>query len=201
MGICGEGSGDVGGIRNIRNISSICIRVAKPAYGCADDIFSPITEPEFRNTIIIAPPGAGKTTLLRELIRRLSESGKYVCVADERGEISGMYRGKPVFDLGPRCDISFGVPKQHAAMMMLRSMAPDILAMDEITASRDTVAIIEAIGCGVGLLTSIHGSGLRAYGRGFVYSLREVKTAEIDCIFRRFVYLFPLYGLSFFARF
>lgn len=162
MGICGEGAMGEGALRNVRNISSLCLRIAHPAHGCADTIFLNLTEPVFRNTIIIAPPGKGKTTLLRELIRKLSASGQYVCVADERGEISGMYRGDASFDLGPRSDIAFGIPKQQAAMMLLRGMAPDILAMDEITAVRDMPAIMEAMGCGVGLLTTMHGNGTSA---------------------------------------
>ncbi len=168
MGLCGEGSGGEATLRNIRSISSLCIRIAKPVQGCGDEVYTRITDGGYRNTIIIAPPGAGKTTLLRELIRKLSYDGWYVCIADERGELSGMYQGRGAFDLGPRCDVSYGIAKQQAAMMLLRSMCPDVLAMDEITALRDTPAITEAVGCGVGLLTTIHGEGIEAvYKPGF----------------------------------
>ncbi len=160
MGISGAGAS--GTIRSARDVSSLCIRIAGEAFGCADSVISYIADPVFHNTIIIAPPGAGKTTLLRELIRTLSMRGYYVAVADERGEVSGMTNGQACFDLGPRCDSMVGVPKQKAAIMMLRGMAPQILAMDEITALCDMEAITEAVGCGVGLLTTIHGVDISA---------------------------------------
>lgn len=158
MGVCG--SGIEGKLSSFADISSICIRVASEAIGCADKLYGELYGASFVNTIIIAPPGAGKTTLLRELIRKLSYNGMYVGVADERGEIAGMYREKPSFDLGPRCDVLSGISKNQGSMMLLRSMSPDIIAMDEITAFSDATAIMEAVGCGVGLLTTVHGDGI-----------------------------------------
>lgn len=158
LGICGEGIMQNNELSGIKNITSICIRIANQVIGCADQLLSSILAPKYQNTIIISPPGIGKTTLLRELIRVLSEKGYYMGVADERGELSGMSCGKSVFDLGNRTDVMFGIAKQSAASMIVRTMAPDILAMDEITSIRDMPAIVEAVGCGVGLLTTIHGT-------------------------------------------
>ena len=159
LGLCGEGTVIEGQLRSIRNISSLCIRIARQIPGCGDEVFDRLVDGYFHSTLLIGPPGSGKTTLLRELIRRLSYDGAYICVADERGEISGMDRGQATFDLGPRCDVTTGIPKQTAAMMLLRTMSPDILAMDEITAAQDLPAVTEALGCGVGLLTTVHGRG------------------------------------------
>ena len=158
MGVCGNGVN--GRLSSFRDISSVCIRIASEAIGCADKLYEVLYGSGRSNTIIVAPPGAGKTTLLRELIRKLSYSGVYVGVADERGEIAGMYGELPSFDLGPRCHVQSGLPKSQAAMMLLRSMAPQVIAMDEITAYSDAAAILEAVGCGVGLLTTTHGDGL-----------------------------------------
>ncbi|MBQ3256921.1 MAG: stage III sporulation protein AB [Oscillospiraceae bacterium] len=159
MGLCGSGGN--GRLSSFGDVSSACIRVARSVEGCGDQLYDDLYRDGFRNTIIIAPPGAGKTTLLRELIRKLSDGGMYMGVADERGEISGMYRDKPSFELGPRTDVLSGVPKQQSGLMLLRTMTPDVLAMDEITAYGDSAAIMEASGCGAGLLTTVHGESIR----------------------------------------
>lgn len=158
MGVCGVGVN--GRLSSLWDISSVCIRVASEAIGCSDELYKVLYGNGYCNTIIIAPPGVGKTTLLRELIRRLSYSGMHVGVADERGEIAGMYLGRASFDLGPRCDVITAVKKSQAAMMLLRSMAPDVIAMDEITAYSDSEALLEVTGCGVGLLSTMHGDEL-----------------------------------------
>ena len=44
--------------------------------------------------------------------------------------------------------------------MLLRSMTPDVLAMDEITANSDSDVVMEASECGAGLLTTVHGEGV-----------------------------------------
>lgn len=157
LGICGEGTLQNGVLYNLKNINALCLRVARPIIGCADDVFSIISKDHLKNTIIIAPPGVGKTTLLREIIRKSSESGYYVGVVDEREEISGMYMGVPSFDLGPRTDVITGVSKEIAAPMLIRSMSPDLITMDEITSVKDCPAIIEAYGKGVTLITTVHG--------------------------------------------
>ena len=155
MGVCGNGND--GKLSCFGDISSVCIRIARSAVGCGDQLYNQLYREGFSNTIIIAPPGAGKTTLLREMIRKLSYSGLYVGVADERGEIAGMYRDKPAFDLGPRSDVMSGIPKSQGAMMLLRSMTPNVLAMDEITGDSDSEIVLEAARCGAGLLVTVHG--------------------------------------------
>lgn len=160
IGLCGEGVMADGKNHTLRHISSLCIRVPKPMYGCADNLFEELYLHGFRNTLILSPPGMGKTTLLRELIRRLSIEGYHISVADERGEIGAVFQGTPQYDLGPHTDIITNVTKCEAGIMLIRSMAPDILAMDEITAASDLPAVLEAAGCGVGLLATVHGDDL-----------------------------------------
>lgn len=182
LGICGEGSVIERKIYNIRNITSLCLRIAAEKHGCSDSFFETAYSSGFKNTIIIAPPGAGKTTLLRECIRKLSNIGYYIGVADERGEISGMHEGKSTFDLGCRTDILFGIDKPQASIMLLRTMAPDIIAVDEITSYRDLPAIIEATGCGVGLLSTIHGKNLSDLSKPSFQDILKIKAFELAII-------------------
>ena len=179
LGICGEGSVMNQKIYNFRHISSLCLRIACEQHGCADFLFESYYCNGFKNTIIIAPPGVGKTTLLRECIRKLSNNGYYVGVADERGELSGMHQGKLSFDLGDRTDVINGIDKPHAASMLLRTMSPDIIAMDEITSIRDLPAIIEAMGCGVSLLATIHGNDVKDLNKPTIADIINTKAFEL----------------------
>ena len=60
-------------IKNIKNICSLNIRVARQIYGCADLVLPKIISGNtFLNTLIVSPPGCGKTTLIRDIIRQIS---------------------------------------------------------------------------------------------------------------------------------
>ena len=178
LGICGVGTMLENHIHNIQHISSLCIRIAREVIGCSEMFIDQIISPTFKNTIIIGPPGSGKTTLLRDLIRNLSDHNYYIGLADERSEVSGLKHGKSTFQIGSRTDIISGIPKNLAASMLLRTMNPDILAMDEITSGKDMHAITEAVGCGVGLLTTIHGAKIEDLKKPSFRPIYDLKVFE-----------------------
>lgn len=150
IGLCGETAGD-----GLRNITSLCIRVAKDLPGIGDRL--PIRD----STLILGPPGSGKTTLLRDLIRRLSgRSWESVAVVDERCELFPLASGQPCFDPGPNTDVLSGSPKAKGIDMVLRSMGPGWIALDEITAADDCAALVRAGWCGVKLLATAHASNV-----------------------------------------
>lgn len=155
VGLCGTVSESEGRILTIRRLSSAVIRIPREVKGCAGGIYPALTDGGFRDTLIISPPGAGKTTLLRELVRMLSSTYR-VGLLDERGEVAGVWEGVPLFDVGPQTDVLTGADKRRGALMLLRSMNPQILAMDEITARGDLDALRTAAGCGVWLLATAH---------------------------------------------
>ena len=169
VGLCGETVVREGGVRSIRRLSSLSIRIPRQHRGCAGEIYARMLELGLPDTLIISPPGAGKTTLLRELVRRASEGGRRVSLIDERAEIAGVWDGSPLFDIGPCTDVMTGAPKPEAAAMLIRAMSPQILAMDEITTPADVEAARLATGCGVKLLATAHAGSARELAARPVY--------------------------------
>lgn len=162
VGLCGSAVMREGEIHALRRLSSASIRIARSVPGAARPLMAQLTQGEgIPSTLILAPPGMGKTTLLRDLIRCVSEGdgtrAKRVGVVDERGELAALWNGRPQLDLGRRTDVVEGCPKAKGLMMLLRSMNPQVLAVDEITAPEDVAALITAAGCGVTLLATAHG--------------------------------------------
>lgn len=170
IGISGEVVYVEDKIKNIKNICSLNIRVSRQIYGCADSILPQIIfQNEFLNTLIVSPPGCGKTTLIRDIVRQISNGipslnfrGKNVALIDERGEIASVYEGVASLDVGVRTDIMSNVNKATGMKMMIRSMAPDIIATDEIGKKEDIVAIKEAILSGVKVIFTMHGDSIKS---------------------------------------
>lgn len=151
IGLCGETVVQSGTMTGLRQINSLCLRVARDLPGLADRL---------RNcpgsVLIIGSPGAGKTTLLRDLIRQRSEYGPgSIGVVDERGEL---FPTCGTFFAGDRTDVLTGCSKQHGIELLLRTMGPAGIAVDEITSEQDCEGLIKAGWCGVQLLATAHAS-------------------------------------------
>ena len=109
--------------------------------------------------------GSGKTTLLRDLIRQVSNGNQYnkglnVGVVDERNELAAMYKGSEQTDLGLRTDVIANIPKKLGIKILIRSMAPEVIACDEIGSKEDIKAINEAILSGVKGIFTMHGKDM-----------------------------------------
>lgn len=159
VGLCGTAVVQEGRAVGLRDFTSLCIRIPHELRGCADGVYPMLTKPAFASTLLYSPPGAGKTTLLRELVRRLSNDGCCVAVADERGELGGA-SGADGFDLGTHTDVMTALPKAQAVMQLTRTMSPQIVAMDEITDEADARALLAAAGCGTALLATAHAASV-----------------------------------------
>ncbi|MDD7404223.1 MAG: stage III sporulation protein AA [Butyribacter sp.] len=192
IGIAGKMIWERNGQKNLTHISCLNIRLAHQVIGCADRVMPYLFEKkDFCHTLIISPPGCGKTTLLRDLIRQLSDgscycTGKTVGVVDERSELGACYLGQPQNDLGCRTDILDACPKADGMMMLVRSMAPKIIAVDEIGSGRDVEAMEYVMNCGVRLLATVHGN-----------TVEEIKNKPVlgrlvrERIFQRYIVLMP----------
>ncbi len=149
IGICGEAVMKNGHMSGIRGIISLCIRVARDFPGIAKDAAFLMG-----SVLIIGAPGSGKTTLLRDLIRQIS-AREHVGVVDERQELFPVQ-----FPGGQMLDVLKGCPKAEGIDMILRTMGPDCIAVDEITAAKDCEALRYAGWCGVRLLATAHAGSI-----------------------------------------
>ena len=162
IGVCGTAVLRDGVNTNLRDISSVTIRIAREQPGLSTEVLPQLfREGSFCSTLLLAPPGLGKTTLLRDLIRGLSDGAEgvsphRVAVVDERGEIAVMFQGIP--------QMALGIP------ILLRSANLQVIAVDEITVREDLMAMSAAANCGVRFLATIHAADRRELGRKPLFS-------------------------------
>lgn len=161
VGLCGRVVLEGNRVRSMKYITCLNIRFAHPVTGCADALMRHIKEGErVCNTLFIAPPGCGKTTMLRDAIRQLSDGGTTVGVVDERSELAACNMGVPQYDVGMRTDVLDCCPKAEGMLILIRSMAPEVIAVDEIGKEEDFAALRHAVHCGCKLLATVHGEEL-----------------------------------------
>ena len=167
VGVTGQAVlSEIGQVKTLKNISFFNIRIAHEIIGTARKVLPYIYQGnEVYNTLIVSPPGFGKTTLLRDLIRQISDgnsygAGKNCSVIDERSEIAGSFRGIPQLEVGMRTDVLDGCPKSIGMMMVIRSMGPQVVAVDELGTEEDIRALFAVIRSGCSMLATIHGDSL-----------------------------------------
>lgn len=148
-------------ITSIVDIGGLNIRIAHERKGCGEKIVPHLKKGDsIYNTIFFATPGVGKTTYLRDVIRILSEENLKISVIDERSEIAACVNGKPQNDLGRRTDVLDACPKGIGMQMVLRTMSPDVVAVDEI-GKEEEFALLDQMRCsGVKVLGTIHGGDI-----------------------------------------
>ncbi|ANS74942.1 stage III sporulation protein AA [Paenibacillus yonginensis] len=197
MGLSGRTVLSRGKVEHIRDISGFNLRIAREVKGASSGVLPHLLDYRHKSvlhTLIVAPPQQGKTTMLRDIARAVSSGqfaparekwpGLKVAIIDERSEIAGCRRGVPSFDIGPRTDIMDGCPKAEGIMMMIRSMSPDVIIVDEIGRPEDAEALTQALHAGVRVIATAHGSGIN--GTSLSPLLSGVSVGKL---FQRFVAL------------
>ncbi|MGF6352938.1 stage III sporulation protein AA [Paenibacillus sp. 4624] len=202
IGLAGRTVLSGGRVEYLRDINGFNVRVAREVQGVADSVLPYLLDMrngQVMHTLILSPPQQGKTTLLRDLARQISNGSKLtngdelrqgirprlkVGIVDERSEIAGSYKGVPSFDVGPRTDVMDGCPKAEGMMMMLRSMSPDVLIVDEIGRPEDAEAVMEALHAGVSVIATAHARDLSELS-----ARPALKTLIAEQMFQRYVQL------------
>ncbi|MDD1510967.1 stage III sporulation protein AA [Priestia megaterium] len=164
VGLAGKVVTENGQVRVIRDVSSFNIRIAKQKIGISNQLIPFLYNRYWQSTVIIGPPQTGKTTMIRDLARVIStgiERSKIppfkVGIVDERSEIAGAVKGVPQHTFGSRMDLLDSCPKAEGMMMMIRSMSPDVLIVDEVGSEEDCKAVLEAVNAGVRVIMTVHG--------------------------------------------
>lgn len=153
-GICGTAVYSHNEIINIKNISSINLRIARQLIGCASGLDSVVKTSS--GLLLCGEPASGKTTVLRDLARMLSaEHKRNVSLLDERGELAASVSGIPQNDVGC-CDVFDGFKKSDAMRLALRSMSPEYIVCDEIGGDSDVSSIMSLVNCGVRVIATAH---------------------------------------------
>lgn len=162
IGLAGSAVVHKNNIINIKNITSLNIRIARESKNCSKEIFK---NTKYNNSgfLIIGAPMTGKTTILRDLSRLFSVKNKQkVVIIDERYEIAAVYENVPQLDIG-FSDVLSGFQKSQGILMALRTLSPDIIICDEIGSTLDAISVKESLNSGVKIIATMHARNLKEF--------------------------------------
>lgn len=189
IGLAGEVSVANKQVHALQYITFLNIRIAKEHKGSAESLLPYIYGRSYKHTLIIGAPKTGKTSLIRDITRLISNGWKHVPsrkvgLVDERSEIAAAHKGLPTLNVGTRTDVLDRCPKVDGMMMLIRSMSPEVLIVDEIGSPEDVTAILEAMYAGVSVICTAHANSIEDIRK------RPSFQALFDSyVFERIVYL------------
>lgn len=141
---------------NLREISSINLRIAKQIYGVSNSLINRLNG-NIGKLLIIGSPASGKTTLIKDIIRNSDD--RVISVVDTRGEIAACLNGIPQNDIG-NADVFDSWNRRDGIISAIKTMSPEIIVCDEIGSNSDLEAINACVGAGVELIATAHGGSL-----------------------------------------
>lgn len=160
VGVCGQARYEAGRLVGVSDISSLVFRIPASDSSLTGELFSAFSECR-QGMLIYAVAGGGKTTALRSLTSRLAEGkrGARICVIDERCEFS--------VEECARCGIDLfrGYKRSDGMNIALRTMTPDIIAVDEIGGRGEAEDMLDSLNSGVRIIATAHASSLEELKR------------------------------------
>lgn len=149
VGVCGRSNRENG----FAEIYSLNLRIPRFLPDVASPLIERLRVDGLGGTLVCSPPGMGKTTFLKSAAFLLAEgrgiAARRVGIADERCELSPIVRECGLVDV-----VSLR-PKAECIELLTRTMSPEVIICDEISAS-DADAVTEAHSSGVTLIASAH---------------------------------------------
>ncbi len=153
VGICGRARYNEERLVGVSDITSLVIRAPSVTKTDIIPLFRAWKSCE-RGLLIYSPPGVGKTTALRSLVGHIGALGEQVVVIDERCEfVSSDYRTASV-------DILRGYKRDVGMEIALRTLSPDVIAVDEIGKLSEAEAMLESLNSGVKVIATAHASSV-----------------------------------------
>ena len=147
VGIAGTALTENGNIVGYRDITALCLRVAREHQGCANALLPYLYDGKVHSLLLCGEPSSGKTSILRDILRLLKDKSLSVAVIDERGELSTKSSG---------CDVLKFASKSEGLEQAVRCLAPQVVVFDELGGKDDWEAVKEGLLRGVPTVTSVH---------------------------------------------
>ncbi len=151
VGISGRAGYDGGRLVGVSNVTSLVFRIPTSAFFAESELLSAYLSAE-RGILIYSPPGGGKTSALRSLAASLGRLGTEVAVVDERCEFI------PDDYVGVSVDILRGYRRTEGCEIALRSLAPEVIMVDELSSLGESEGIMHSLLSGVRIVATAHAS-------------------------------------------
>ena len=145
----------------LQRLLSLNFRIARPICTELPAELCTLLQGHFIGALLVGEPDSGKTTLLRQIARELAAQKRAVAVIDERGELF-----PPERQNGDALDCISGLPKGRAVQMALRTLAPQVILLDELGDLTEVAALEQGFFSGVEFVAS-GGRSAKAAGAGF----------------------------------
>lgn len=149
VGVCGQARYESDKLVGISEVSSLVFRIPTALSSLREELVRAWESASY-GMLIYAPPAGGKTTALRTLAPTLAERGLRVAVVDERCEFSP----QECADAG--IALMRGYKRTDGMEIALRTLSPDVIAVDEIGSSSEVRLMLESLNSGVKLLATTH---------------------------------------------